>query len=396
MDRLYKMKILIVHNFHRKGSASGDDAVVERELSLLKTHGHDVMLFAKENSEIYEASPIRKLNLAMKIPWSWENYRSLRRLIREFRPDIIHVHNFFPLITPSVYLAAYQEGIPLIQSVHDFRFFCPAAFFFRNGEICQQCPERGLWQAVKYRCLRGSLSQSLLATLAVKKARKLLPYISTFIVFTEFSREKLAEMGIEDERLFVKPHFLQDSSWEGNHRGEFFLFAGRLGEEKGIRVILRAWENLGLPLKIAGSGPLEEWVKSESSRLNHVEFLGFLQPRKLLEKIERAYAVIIPSIWYETFGLAVIESYSRGTPVIASRVGALADLVQDGKTGLLFERANPRDLAEKALWLWEHPEERDRMAREAREEFEEKYTAERNYKILMEIYNKAIERHRNQ
>ncbi len=380
-----------MHNFHKPGSASGDDAVVRREAELLRRSGHEVRIFKRENSEIYRASPLKKIKLAAEIPWSRANYLNLKKEIEKFQPEVVHFHNFFPLLSPSVYLAAYEMKRPLVQSLHDYRFFCPAAFFFRDGKICEECPHKGLHRAVLHRCLRGSFTQSLLAALATAKARKFLELITSFIVFSPFSKNKLAELGVERDRIFVKPHFLlPEEEPSTKDRENFFLFAGRLGEEKGLRVLLEAWGDLNLPLRIAGSGPLEPLMKNLPPS---VTYCGFLKRKRVLDLMSRAYALILPSLCYETFGLTIMEAMAAGVPVIASSVGVLADLVQHGRTGLLFERANPSDLAEKVRWLWEHPTERDRMGQQARREFERKFTAGENHKILMEIYAEAIERH---
>jgi len=391
------MKILVVHNFHKPGSASGDDAVVKREAKLLKMNGNEVKIFSRENLEIYESGVLKKAKIAFQIPWSKENYDALKKEIVSFDPDVVHIHTFFPLLSPSIYKAVYDMNKPIVQSVHDFRFFCPAAFLFRNGKICEECPEYGLQRAIRHRCLRSSFLQTLLAVKAVKKAREVLPFISTFIVFTNFSEQKLISFGIKKEKISLKPHFLlPEEIPQPQPAGKYFIFAGRLGEEKGIRILLQAWKNIDIPLKIAGSGPMEEWVKENIYSSKQIKYLGFLSRKELLKNLAEAYAVIVPSISYETFGLAVLEAYAAGIPVVASKVGSLTDLVTPGKTGLLFERKNPEDLAEKILWLWTRPEERDRMAREARREFEEKYTAEKNYNMLMEIYRKAIEKHKKQ
>ncbi len=385
------MRVLIVHNFHRPNSASGDDAVVKREHQLLKRRGHEVRIFRRENSEIYRARALQRLRMAAEIPWSRANYLAMRREIKEFQPAIVHFHNFFPLLSPSVYLAAHHEGIPTVQSLHDYRFFCPAAFLFRKGEICRKCPERGLHRAVFHRCLRGSLPQSLLAALATAKARKSLGLITSFIVFSPSSKDRMAEMGIERDRIFVKPHFLLPEEVPTPRATEnYFLFAGRLGEEKGLKVLLKAWESLDLPLKIAGSGPLESLMKDLPPGIT---YCGFLERKRMQDAMSRAYALVVPSLSPETFGLTVMEAYAAGVPVLASTAGALQDLVEHGETGLLFERANPSDLKEKVRWLRDHPHERERMGRKARMEFEKKFTSGENYRILMEIYEKTLKNH---
>ena len=391
------MKILLVHNFHREGSASGDDMVVRREASLLKEHGHNVKIFSKENSEIYNADLFKKAKITFEIPWSKESYKALKEEINKFEPDVVHVHTFFPLLSPSVYKAILDAGKPVVQSLHDFYFFCLNAFFFRNGDICEECVEKGLFNGVRKRCVGGSFIKSLVSYLSINKFRKsgILNKISAFIVFTEFGRRKFIELGLPEEKIFVKPHFLPNKKLnEVKDKQDYFLFIGRIGEEKGIKVLIDAWENLNLPLKIGGSGPLEQWLNKQIQRRNNIEFVGFIPPDSVHSLIKKSYAVVIPSICYETFCLSVIESYYNGIPVIASKIGSLEYLIKDGYTGLLFKKGDPKDLANKVIWLWAHPEEREKIAKNARREFEEKYTAGKNYQILINIYQRAIELHK--
>ena len=395
------MKILIVHNFHRKGSSSGDDVVVDNEIKLLRQLGHEVVVYSKNNTDFEEENFMLKLWHGLQIPWSWENYKSLRKIIGEHNPNIVHVHTFFPLLSPSVYSAIYDSGKPIVQSLHDFRFFCAKAFFFRDGEICEECTIEGMKKALKYRCFQNSYAKTLLVLGALYMAKKgrVLEKVSAFITFTEFGKKKFSQLGIPEEKIYVKPHFIfpedikQLEKKEKNQK--YFLFLGRLGEEKGIRFLLDAWKLMPrIPLKIAGSGPLKEWVKDTVENMANVEYLGFFPYNAVRELLREAYAVILPSICYETFGMVVMEAYSVGVPVVATNFGSLGCLVRNKETGLLFQRKNKEDFIDKITWLWEHKEEREKMSANARKEFESKYTPEKNYEILMDIYKRVIESHK--
>ncbi len=395
------MKILIIHNSHRSGSSSGDDTVFKKESALLEQSGQHIIKINPSNDEYDRSGTFGKLLAILQIPWSFRYYSRIKTTIQSERPDIIHIHNFFPFISPSVFYAAQSLRIPIIQTVHDFRYFCPTAFFMRNRRICEECKDGKFFKSISYGCFKGSKLQ----TIPVALMLKLHSYLNTFkkkidgyICLTESQKKVIYDAGFDDRKLFVKPNFIDDTFKSDKYQyGNYAVFVGRLGEEKGLRTLIGAWKDLpGIPLKIVGDGPDAEEFKSLVSELNikNIDFLGYkpyLECRKIMND---ARFLIMPSICYETFGLTIIEAFSHQKPVIASNLGAMADIVKDRTTGLLFMPVNSNELAEKVKWLWNNEKECRQMGQNARREYEEKYTPEKNYEMLMEIYNKVIQRKR--
>lgn len=393
------MKLLLIHNSHRSGSSSGDDVVFRKEAALLRSKGHEVIQFNPGNDEFDKGSLARKLSAALQIPWSFSSAKRIREIARKEKPDLAHVHNFFPLISPSVYHALKAEGIPMVQTLHDFRFLCVMAFFMRNGRICEECRDGSIFRSVGYGCFKGSRIQ----TIPVAAMLRLHQYLDTFrrkidayICLTESQKKIFAGAGFHAGKLFVKPNFVEDVSGSDEAGGgEWAVFIGRLGEEKGLKALIEAWRALPeVPLKIVGDGPCAGKAKEmvRDFGMSNIEFLGYRPHKECMGILRGARFLVMPSIWYETFGLAIIEAFSLSKPVIASRLGAMADLVSDGVTGYLFEPGNAAGLAEKARLLWHDPPSCLSMGRNARKEYEAKYTPERNYRMLMGIYEEIIGR----
>lgn len=395
------MRILLVHNRYQSHAPSGEDIVFDNECQLLREHGHKVIVYEQYNDDIKTFSPWQKLTLLWQTIWSGRSYREIRDLIHQEQPDVAHFHNTFPLISPAAYYACQAEGVPVVQTLHNFRFFCASGTLFRDmHHVCEECLEHGMWRSLRYGCYRGSKTQTLpIATMIWFHQRKdtWTRQIDVFIALTEFVREKYIQAGFPADRIVVKPNFMNyppEPSYE--NRG-YAIFLGRLSPEKGVETLLNAWKKFpNIPLKILGDGiqraELEYIVKKE--RLFNIEFLGFLPHAEAVQWLRNACFLVQPSIWYETFSLTIREAFACGKPVVASRLGAMAAAIEDGKTGLLFEPGNPDDLAAKVQWLVENESAIQEMGRAARAEFEAKYTAEKNYEMLMEIYEMAIRVHR--
>jgi glycosyltransferase involved in cell wall biosynthesis len=362
----------------------------------LESHGHEVVTYQRCNSEALGYSPIQRLSLPRKTVWAKDSYREILGLLRRERPQLVHVHNTFLQISPSIFSACREAGVLVVLSLHNFRLLCPAATFFRDGKICEACQESSLWQSIRHACYRQSYGAT--ATIAImlavhRKARTWVDGVTTFIALSEFSRRKFTEGGLPDSKIRVKPNFVSPDPGEKQGVGDDAVSIGRLSPEKGLRSLLRAWGQLRapVPLRILGDGPLRGELEQMAYdlKLSKVTFLGHATHAATQSAIKNARFLILPSECYENFPPTIVEAFSCGTPVICSRLGAMQEIVTDGGTGLHFTPGNPEDLAEKVAWAWDHPRQVTDMGRAARQEYEQKYTAESNYESLMSIYEHA-------
>ncbi len=394
------MKILIAHNYYQSGG--GEDEVFRREKQLLVGAGHDVIEYTKHNDEIAQYGLLDTARLAGRTVWSFDSHRDVSKLLKEERPDVAHFHNTFPLISPSAYYACASERVPVIQTLHNSRLICPAGTMHRDGRPCDDCVERLFpWPGVRHGCyqeshIRTAVAASMLATHRALKTWEL--KVDKYVVFSDFYRQLFIRAGMAPENLVLKPHFVECDPGVRETPGEYALFVGRLAPEKGIQTLLTAWQGLqNIPLKIRGEGPL---VNSVKAAIESAEGEITLVPRPhredLFKLIKGARFLVWPSEGYnETFGLVAIEAFACGVPVVASGIGVMKEVVRDGYTGLHFRPGDPSDLKEKAAWAWRHPQELDKMGEMARVEFEAKYTKERNYAALMDIYERAVRKRRS-
>jgi len=384
------MRILTIHNQYQ--IRGGEDECHEAEVNLLREMGHQVEVYEENNDRV---KALGKLRMATKTVWSQEAYQTVRHQLRERPCDVVHVQNFFPLISPSVYYAAKAQGVPVVQTLHNYRFLCPNALFFRDGRVCEDCLGEFIpYPGVLHGCYRDSQAASggVATMLTVHRAMSTwTKMVDIYIALTEFARQKFIAGGLPAEKIVVKPNFVSPDPEPGSGCGGYALFVGRLSTEKGLDTLLAAWEHLGtqIPLKIVGDGPLAEQVAQAAKRLPQVEWLGRRPIKEVYALMGEAMFLVFPSKWYETFGRVAIEAFARGTPVVAANIGAIAELIDSNRTGLKFSPGDPADLAAKVEWLLEHPTELAQMRQEARAEFEAKYTAEENYRKLMQIYAKA-------
>ncbi|MBT9590476.1 MAG: glycosyltransferase family 4 protein [Thiobacillus sp.] len=374
------IRILFVHNTYQH--RGGEDSVVEAEIALLRSHGHAVETWFRSNDDV---GSMPSLALARHTLWSPSTPHDLAELICRFQPDVIHAHNTFPLISPSLYWAAARADVPVVQTLHNFRLMCLNALFLRDGKVCEDCMGHLPWRGVARACYRGSRAASGVLAGMLALHRGLGTYrnkVARYIALNEFCRDKFIEGGLPAERVVVKPNFVNFDSPEPVSRSGL-LFVGRLSVEKGVATLAEAMARLpDACLRVAGDGPEAGLLDGVAG----VARLGSLSGEAVRLEMSRAAALVVPSIWYENFPRTIVEAFACGTPVIASRIGALAELVRDGETGLLFEPGNPRDLADKMAWALANPERMAAMGRTARAQYEAEFSAEVNYRRLMEIY----------
>lgn len=385
------MHILSVHNHYQ--IRGGEEESHEAEVSLLRDKGNQVDLYEENNDRI---PALGQIKLAARTVWSKETYQVLKSRFTQQTYDVVHVHNFLPLISPSVYYAAKANGIPVVQTLQNYRLLCPKALFFRQGRVCEDCIEQLIpLPGVVHACYRDSRAATATVATMLTLHRAIGTWtnqVDVYIALTEFARQKFIQGGLPAQKIVVKPHFVYPDPGLGEGRGNYALFVGRLSPEKGLDTVLRAWEKLGnkISLKIVGDGPLAAQVAEASTRLPGVEWLGRQPLSQVCNLLGEAKFLVFPSSWYETFGRVAIEAFAKGTPVIAANIGAIAELVEHSRTGLKFCPQDSEDLTTQVEWALSHPAKLDQMRQEARAEFDAKYTATENYRRLMEIYEQVI------
>lgn len=385
------MRILIVHNSYQE--PGGEDQVFRTEGSLLEKQGHTVIRYTDHNDRLNE---LNALEAASTTVWSTRAYRDVTKLIRREQPHVMHVHNTFPLISPSVYHAATTLEIPVVQTLHNYRLLCPQSDFLRDGRICEDCLGRVVpWPGVVHACYRQSRVATAGAAAMLTLHRVLGTYrdkVAAYIALTDFARRKFIEGGIPAERIFVKPNFVYPDPGLGRGQGGYALFVGRLTSAKGVETLLAAWKEPGvlLPLRIVGSGPLNNLVAEFTQGCPNVVWLGRRSWEEVLNLMREAYVLVFPSEWYEGFPLVIAEAFAVGLPVVTSDLGGMSSIVEDQRTGVHFRPRDPSHLVERMQWIASHREDVAAMRANVRAEFEAKYTAEVNYAQLMRIYEQVL------
>jgi glycosyltransferase involved in cell wall biosynthesis len=381
------VRILLVHNYYQQ--RGGEDVVVEHELDLLRRMGHDVELFSVDNRSIRGLRQIAAGLLVVYNPWARAR---LAKRLAEFRPDIVHVHNFFPRWSPSIFDACREARVPCVMTLHNFRILCPTSVLFHAGKLCERSLTHSAMWAVPQKVYRSSTLATLSLACMVdfhKWAGTWRRKVDLFIALTDFAKAKFVEGGLPAERIVVKGNAIADpgvgTSPEAR-RGA--LYVGRLSSEKGIATLLEAWRGIDYPLRIAGEGPLQDTCKAAEGK--NIRCLGRLDRQHVYEEMSRAAFLVLPSTCYEMFPMTLVEAFAHGLPVLASKLGGLGGLVDDGVTGLAFKPGDVVDLRTKARWAAEHPVEMANMGRQARSTYEASYTAERNYAHLMAAYERVL------
>lgn len=378
-----ELRVLVAHNRYQQ--RGGEDAVVAAEVKLLRARGHAVELFELDNVEISQMSKLRVLSDTL---WSRRAFSAVEDLMARFGPHVLHAHNTFPLISPAIYWAAGRAGIPVVQTLHNFRLLCPQAMFLREAKVCEDCLGKIPWRGVVRKCYRGSMLQSGVVASMLGLHRGLGSYsgkVTRYIALNEFCRAKFVQGGMAPEKVVVKPNFA-DIAPAPAYARKGGLFVGRLAAEKGTATLLNALRLLpGVSIDVVGSGPEQELLRHPGVRA-----AGWLEPERVRQMMYRAAYLVMPSVWYETFGMVLVEAFACGLPVLATRLGSMAEAIAHERTGLLFSAGSAEDLAKKIAWAERNPEHMRIMGRNARAEYESKYTPDVNYSRLLQIYQDAI------
>jgi glycosyltransferase involved in cell wall biosynthesis len=390
------MKVLLVHNRYRTSAPSGEDAAVRNEQRMLESRGVDVIAFDRCNDDVDDSSLIAKTAAAAGTIWSQRSRSELRSVLRRVRPDVVHVHNTFSILSPSVYGACKAESVPVVQTLHNFRFFCPGALFLRDGKPCEACLDKSLMESVRHRCYRGSFAATATLASMLTLHRAIGTYtqhIDRYIALTQFARNKMLKGGIPEQKLTVKPNFVPDPPPAGAGDGDYVLYVGRLLEGKGTQTLVNAWRRLpGVKLKILGDGALRAHLEAVARRESlNIEFMGMQDRSAVLHAVRSAQLLIVPSEWYEGFPMVIAEAFACGTPVLASRIGSLEELVREGVLGRQFAPGNPQDLADGVRLMLADEAALNRMRINARAYFDANLTEQENYVQLANIYADVIE-----
>ncbi|QCU73928.1 glycosyltransferase family 4 protein [Pseudoalteromonas distincta] len=383
------MKVLFVHNFYQ--IAGGEDAVLKQEMDLLSAD-HDVLEYTVSNDNI--SCFFSKVLTLLRVPFSLKSYRQFKQFLTVNKPDVVHVHNYFPLLSPSIFYACKKLNIPVVHTLHNYRAVCPTALLMHKGKINEQSITHNVWWTVRQKVYKDSLLGSFALACMVQLHKRLGTWkskVDVFIALTEFAKAKYVEAGWPKHKIIVKPNFIIDP-FDGaksiTKTGGYALFVGRLSEEKGIDVLLNAWANINLPLKLIGTGPFKGVLKNNTQ--NNIEYLGLKDKPEVLELIKNADFVVMPSTWYEGLPMVLIESFCCGTPALVSNIGSMQEVVTAEVSGLHFEVGNSSDLQNKVQWIINNPAEIKRFGCNARNEFLNKYTSDINKYQLLNIYQQAI------
>jgi len=384
------MRIAIFHN--RYVYRGGEDSVVDTEVELLRKAGHDVHLFTVDNREAIAGSPLGALRAGLRARWNAEMHRRVGAFVRKESIEVGHIHNFFPVLSPSVHAALSEAGIPVVQTLHNYRLLCANGMFLRKERTCEDCVVRGPWNAVRHGCYRGSRLQTAVwadHTAANRRRGTWQQHVDCFTVPSAFAREKLLAADLPPERVVVKPNSVPDPG-EPQMAGQGAVFIGRLAREKGVHLLIEAWREMGgAPLLIAGTGPEEIHLREQAADVSGVRFLGEIDGGGVISALQAAAFTIVPSIWYENFPVSLAEAMACGRPSVAASPSALDEFVDHGRTGLRFESGNARSLAAACAEMIRNPERTASMGREARADYEDRLTPAACTDSLLEIYARA-------
>lgn len=393
------MHVLIIHNYYRQ--RGGEDHVFENEAKLLEKHGIDVIRYTVSNDKLEKYRPLHALSSCI---WNVETYRNISELVRKHHIDIIHCHNLWAVASPSVYWAAKKKQVPVVQTLHNYRLVCCNALLLRDEKICTYCCQYRFMPfatPIWYKCYRNKSSATLAIWLMINIHRILGTWnkkVTLYIALSAFQKKVLSEAGLPSDKIVVKPNFTFEPSRNIVHtmKDDYVAYIGRLSTEKGIDILLKAWQTIPqIPLVIAGNGPLAESVTNMSRNCPSIKYIGPISNENIYPIIAGARCIIVPSICFENMPLVILEAFSAGRPVVASRIGALPEIIEDNLTGFLFTPRAINEMVSKIQLLWHNRELAIRMGKQARFEYERKYSADVAFDKLIAIYKQAIKIYSN-
>jgi glycosyltransferase involved in cell wall biosynthesis len=392
------LRVLVVHNRYRSEQPSGEDNVVDQEVALLRDAGHQVERFERRSDDIADMTLARKALVPLRVPWNPAARSALAERLRRERPDVVHVHNTFPLLSPSVLDACRDAAVPVVATLHNYTQVCPSGTLYRDGATCTACVGKFPLPALRHGCYRGSSAATVpLVVNLLANRRRWWSTVSRFFCISDAQRRTLIANGMPADLLTVKYNFVEDTPLRRTGPGDHLLYLGRLTEEKGVRLLMAAWDRvaraggLGVPLVIAGAGPLADEVTEWSRSRSDVRFVGMQDKPSSRALVSRAVAVIVPSQWLETFGLVVVEAMAAGVPAVAAGHSSLAELVHDGVTGLTH---TPRDATSLAVALGQIVRAPSSLGQAARARYEREFTPSAGLANLVAQYQSVIEESR--
>lgn len=392
------MHVLVVHNRYSSAQPSGENRVVDEEVGLLRAAGHRVEVFERRSDDIAARSLLGKVAVPLLVPWNPAVRAELAARLRAERPDVVHVHNVFPLLSPAVLAACADAGVPAVATLHNYHQICPPGTLRRDGRLCTECVGAAApLPAVRHGCYRNSrLATVPLAVGLYVNRRRWWSGVARFFCISAAQRDILVRAGMPPELLAVKHNFVPDPGVRRTGAGEHLLFLGRLAEAKGVRLLMTAWDmiaadgGVGVPLVLAGAGPLEREVTAWAAGRDDVRYVGLYDPEQCRRAIARSVAVVAPSMALETFGLVVAEAMAAGVPAVAAGHGAFVELVEDGVTGLLHDPGDPESLVSCLRRIAAGPARNREMGRAARGRYEQGFSPAVGLDRLMEGYRSAI------
>lgn len=381
------MKILFIHNEYQV--RGGEDSVLENEMKLLKDNGHEVLLYSVSNKSI--TNFYDKIKVFKNVHYSSKQMKLISKFIIKNKPDIVHVHNFFPQITPSVFDACIENNVPVVITLHNFRLICPSAILMHKNKIYEKSLKYSAYSTI----IDKIYKDSYLGTFAVarmieyhKRKNTWNLKVDQFIALTKFAKSKFLEAGFSSEKISIKPNFCNLSNSTLNQKREGVLFVGRLSEEKGIHVLLESWKKMKVKLKIIGDGPLLDKVKNCNNK--YIEYLGFMKQEDIFSEMKKSSFLVFPSTWYEGFPMVILESFANGLPVVASNLGSMGEIIKNNYNGLHFASGDSNDLFKKVDSLIHDKNKCNQLSKNAINDYNEYYSDKKNYKLLLKIYKQVI------